>query len=52
MVLEFYRFYPHHGVTESLRMNLRMKPSFLMCIGLAFVFAACNKPEESVPLTV
>ncbi len=32
-------------------MNLRMKSSFLILIGLALVFAACNKPEESVPLT-
>jgi hypothetical protein len=51
MVLEFVRHFPHHCVTESLRMNIIMKPSFLILIGLALVFAACNKPEESVPLT-
>jgi Protein of unknown function (DUF3105) len=49
--LETYGKSPHHRVTESLRMNLRMKPSFLILIGLALVFASCNKPEESVPLT-
>jgi hypothetical protein len=51
MVLEFYRNFPHHCVTESLRMKLRMKLPFLVLIGLSLLFAACNKEEESVPLT-
>jgi Protein of unknown function (DUF3105) len=49
--LEFYHQNPHRLVTESLRMNLRMKLPFLVLIGLALLFVACNKAEESVPLT-
>jgi hypothetical protein len=50
-MLENYGKSPHHQVTESLRMKTIMKPSFLILIGLALVFASCNKPEENVPLT-
>ncbi len=47
----FYQNLPHHGVTESLRMNLRMKLPFIILTGLTLLFAACNKADESVPLT-
>lgn len=32
-------------------MNLRMKLQFIILTGLTLLFAACNKAEESVPLT-